>query len=502
MKASELLDPVARTDPGRIALTDADRSITYGQLAAAVHAESQMLAASRGLRFGLLAENSCAWVISDLALHHLGRLNVPMPACFLPKQLRHLIEDAQLDVLLTDRPEQVKDFVPEFRFAGRSPNTGLALLCRPGSARHAGIPEGVTKITYTSGSTAEPKGVCLSAGALDRVARSLSTVTAPLGIRRHLCLLPLPTLLENLAGIYAPLRSGATCTVLPLSHTGMSYGGIDPERLLRTLSQWQPESLILVPELLRLLVRAAQAGNLLPSTLRFIAVGGAAVSPALLDEAAELGLPVFEGYGLSECASVVCLNTPGSRRIGSVGRALPHAQVRFDARGQVIVRGNTMCGYLGESDSWGRTEIATGDLGSIDEDGFVYIRGRLRNVFISSLGRNVSPEWVERELTQEPVIRHALVCGEAQPFAAALLAPARSEVSLAATAQAVQRANQRLPDYARVHRWALMPETPTFGNGLLTANGRLRRERVLERFGAVLHELFASDPELSKAETS
>lgn len=497
MKIEALLDQTPRTHPGRIALRDADRCITYGELPALVRAEARFLQASGGVRFALLGENGCDWALADLALHHLNRLNVPLPTYFLPRQLRHLIDDADIDTVVTDDPERIQSIAPEFRLAGRAPASRLSLMCRPRSPDVCTrLPEGVTKITYTSGSTADPKGVCLSAASIDRVSRSLAAVTAPLSVTRHLCLLPLPTLLENLAGIYAPLRSGASCTVLPSAMTGMSYGGVDADRLLSVLREHEPESLILVPELLRLIVRTVQAGKSLPQTLKFIAVGGAVVSPSLLEEATDLGLPVYEGYGLSECASVVCLNTPGHTRIGSVGRPLPHTHVRTDANGQLLVRGATMCGYLGDRASWNPTEIATGDLGSIDEHGFVHVSGRLRNVFISSLGRNVSPEWIERELTHEPVIRHALVCGEAQPFAAALLAPARSDLDISVTRRAVDRANQRLPDYARVRRWALLPETPSLANGLLTSNGRLRRERVLERFGGVLDRLFSSASEL------
>ena len=105
--------------------------------------------------------------------------------------------------------------------------------------------------------------------------------------------LPLPTLLENLAGIHAPLRSGATCVVPSSADTGMSFGALDPQRLLRSLTQHRPESLVLVPELLRLIVRAAQGGYALPDSLKFIAVGGASV-PNLLDDAAALGLPAFK----------------------------------------------------------------------------------------------------------------------------------------------------------------------------------------------------------------
>jgi long-subunit acyl-CoA synthetase (AMP-forming) len=266
----------------------------------------------------------------------------------------------------------------------------------------------------------------------------------------------------------------------------MSYGALDPQRLLRSLALHRPESLVLVPELLRLIVRAAQGGHALPDSLKFIAVGGAPVAANLLEEAAALGLPVFEGYGLSECGSVVCLNTPQASRLGSVGRALPHVSVARDRRGELRVSGWLMSGYLGDTHFHGPHEIATGDLAEVDADGYVYIRGRLRNLFITSFGRNVSPEWIERELAHEPAIRHALAIGEGRPDVRALVCPAKPELAQTAIAQAVERANGRLPDYARVRHVVRMPETPTLSNGLLTANGRLRRERILERFGALL----------------
>jgi long-subunit acyl-CoA synthetase (AMP-forming) len=250
----------------------------------------------------------------------------------------------------------------------------------------------------------------------------------------------------------------------------------------------RPESLVLVPELLRLLVRAAQNGHVLPSSLRFIAVGGAPVAQSLLEEAAELRLPVFEGYGLSECGSVVCLNTPHARRLGSVGRPLPHVSLKVSDRGELRVSGWVMSGYLGDAPHEGPQEIATGDLGEIDSDGFVYVRGRLRNLFITSFGRNVSPEWIERELSHEPAIRHALAIGEGRPDVRALVCPVKPEVEEDVIVHAVEHANERLPDYARVRHVMRMPETPTLANGLLTANGRLRRERVLERFGALLDQ--------------
>jgi long-subunit acyl-CoA synthetase (AMP-forming) len=485
-----LLGETPRVAPGRIALTDGRRTLTYAQLGAVVQAEAHFLRANGGLRFGLLAENGCGWAIADLALQHLQRLNVPLPAYFTAAQMRHAVDDAGIDTLVTDRPEKVLDLWPEFRLAGLSPSSGLTVLCREVDEDcRPVVPFGVTKITYTSGSTADPKGVCLTSATMNCVTRAMVQVTEAIGIRRHLCLMPLPTLLENLAGMSSPLRAGASCILPSGADTGMSYGSLDPQRLLKTLTLYQPDSLVLVPELLRLLVRAAQGGFPIPRSLKFIAVGGAPVARSLLEEAAELRLPVYEGYGLSECASVVCLNTPHSTRRGSVGLPMPHVRVRVDEGGQLRVRGAVMSCYLGDSASYGPVEIATGDLAEVDEDGYVYIRGRLKNLFITSFGRNVSPEWVERELAHEPAIRHVLACGEGRSEVRALVCAATPEVDQASLASAIERANGRLPDYARVRRFARMPEAPTLSNGLLTANGRLRRDRVLERFGALLDEV-------------
>ena len=477
--------------PTGIALQDEERCIARGELDALVREEARWLGASQARRFGLLASNGCDWVLTDLALLQAGLLNVPLPAYFTSQQLAHAARDAGIDALLTDQPQRACEIWPDLMPVGRSERTGFTLLRRTAAeaSPHA-LPPGTVKITYTSGSTAAPKGVCLDAAALRSVARSLHAATATLGITRHLCIMPLATLLENIGGVYAPLLAGATC-ILP-ANTGMSCAGVDAPHLLRTITVARPSSLILVPELLRVLVAAVESGWTPPQSLRFIAVGGAPVSVDLLEQAAALGLPVFQGYGLSECASVVCLNTPAANRIGSVGRPLPHAQVRCDASGQILVRGACMRGYLGDSGP-PPDEIATGDLGEIDAEGFVYVRGRMRNLIITSLGRNLSPEWVEQELTREPAIRHALACGEARPYVVALIDKAQADVDDGTIAHAVARANARLPDYAQVRRWAVLPESPSFANGLLTANGRLRRERILARYSALIERLYETD---------
>jgi long-subunit acyl-CoA synthetase (AMP-forming) len=263
--------------------------------------------------------------------------------------------------------------------------------------------------------------------------------------------------------------------------------------LLGTLSREQPNSLILVPELLQALVIAAERGWQPPASLQFVAVGGAKVSRELLARADAVGIPVHEGYGLSECASVVCLNTPGSRRAGTVGRPLPHVRVRVDAAGQVHVAGNTMLGYLGDPSRAPLDEIATGDLGTFDADGYLQLHGRIGNRFITSFGRNVSPEWVECEITQRLGGLPVLVYGESRPYVVAIVGASDQQSPDAAVETAIDAANAALPNYAQVRHWARAPGPFTFADGTLTANGRLRRQEIHSRLDALLDDLYRAE---------
>jgi long-chain acyl-CoA synthetase len=481
-----LLEAINRAQPERIALDDGRRQVCYAQLGPLVAAEIAWLVASGARRFALAADNSVSWVLADLALHAGRMVAVPLPGYFTPEQQLHALDDAGIEACLTDDPARYLERWPGWSSSASSPQTGLTLLRRPlAQTPRPGLPEAVSKVTYTSGSTARPRGVCLAAKDLEVVAGSLAAATASAGVTRHLCLLPLPTLLENIAGVYVPLLMGATCLLPPAAITGMSYGDLDPARLLACVSAARPESLILVPELLRVLVHAAGHGWRVPESLRFIAVGGASVSIELLAAAASLGLPVYEGYGLSECASVVTLNTPAARRLGSAGRPLPHCQVRVAVDGELQVSGVIMRGYLGGTQRPPGAALATGDLGEVDEDGYVYVRGRRGNVFITSLGRNVSPEWVERELLAETGIQQAVVEGEARVGPVALIVASPGTP----VAARVAAANSRLPDYAQVRRFALLNQPLSLADGLLTANGRPRRVAIRERYAALLDAL-------------
>jgi long-subunit acyl-CoA synthetase (AMP-forming) len=436
----------------------------------------------------LAADNGPDWIAIDLAAQLARIVLVPLPPYFTREQIAHVIEDSGANALIAS-PCMLE--VHDLDIGGLAPLAPLGAelaWCRLPPQLGAEMPPATAKISYTSGTTGRPKGVCLKQAAMDTVADSLRRAVAELRVERHLCVLPLATLLENIAGVYAPLQSGAEIVAPGACETGLAGAArFEPATLLRCIERYRPDSIILVPQLLAALVAALERGAPRPPSLKLVAVGGGHVSPALLRRADRLGLPVYEGYGLTECASVVALNTPAARRIGSVGKPLAHVDLSIDAGGEIHVAGPAVSGYVGGEHLPKR--LATGDLGRLDADGFLYVSGRRKNLFITSFGRNVSPEWVEAELCEEPAIAQAAVFGESRPWNVAIIVPAPAARPEQVSA-AVDAANRRLPDYARVGDWRSAAEPFTTGNGQLTTNGRNRRSAIWLRYRDELDSLY------------
>lgn len=463
------LTRLAQCQPDATALRDTHGTLHWGELPAAIDALALRLRQHGGERIALLADNSRHWILTDLAALKLGRVLVPVPLFFSDTQRTHLLQQSGIDTLITIEQDQLQ----------------LQRLNNPVSELHVGT----AKITFTSGTTGAPKGVCLSAGQQLNVARTLATQLAPLAIRKHLCLLPLATLLENIAGVYTALLMGACIDLPALQSLGWKgSSGLDTHCLLDALHQHQPDSLITLPQVLSALTGTIEQGALLPS-LRFIAVGGARVGTDLVHRARAAGLPAYEGYGLSECASVVSLNTPAHDCIGSAGMPLTHNTLSISPAGELLIEGNRMLGYLGEPPLDGA--YPTGDLVRRDEEGFIHIEGRARNVIINSFGRNISPEWVESELLSQPGIEQAILFGEARPFNVALLhAPTLDDV---AVQHSITQVNDHLPDYARARRWVRVPHDMHGAEGLYTLNGRPRREAIHARFADLIESVYQPD---------
>jgi long-chain acyl-CoA synthetase len=472
---------------GTIVLDDGRQRIDRAGLEHEIGALASVLVVQRSRVLATLLDNSPAWVCADLAAARAGVVHVPLPLFFTPDQVAHALHSAGVDTVLAEVQLAARwTQIPRqrYRIAGRD----LVLLHLP--AVPVAMPVGTAKVTFTSGTTGTPKGVCLSSEAMQLVTTGLVQALAPLGVGRHLSALPFAVLLENIAGLMAPLAHGATCIVPPLAELGLSgSSSFDAARFDAAVTAHRPHSIILLPRMLRAWVGyLMQTGRQAPQGLRIVAVGGAAVGAKVISAAQALGIPACEGYGLSEGASVQTLNLPGAQCAGSAGRPLPHARVRISADGEVEVAGSLFSGYLGEAtrplapDAW----WPTGDLGEIDADGYLHLRGRRKHVLITAFGRNVSPEWVETALRGEAAIAQAVVFGDGEPALSAVLWPIRADLGDSALQAAVNAANASLPDYARVQHWVRGRSAFDAASGLATANGRPRRDSILAAHADVL----------------
>jgi len=464
-------------DVARPALDDGQRLWQAADLAAAADAAAELLRAAGTRVLATLLDNGAAFVALDEAAQRAGVVHVPLPLFFTPAQMRHALQAAGVDTLAAST--SLARHWPAAPWSEVSVAGGPVALARL-PAQEVSLPAGTAKITFTSGSTGAPKGVCLSADAMQRVARGLVDAMAPLGIARHLNALPFAVLLENVAGLMAPRLHGATVLTRPLATLGLGgSSSFDAARFDAAVRALSPHSLILLPQMLRAWCAwLQQTGQRAHGSLKWVAVGGAAAGATLIHAARGLGIPAGEGYGLSEGASVQTLNLPGADRPGSAGRALPHARLRVAADGELLIAGSLFSGYLGDPapvPAW----WPTGDLGRIDEDGFVHVEGRKKNLLITSFGRNVSPEWVETALRSQSAVLQAVVFGDGQPALSAVLWPVDPAAGDRALQDAVDSANASLPDYARVGAWVRGRAAFDASAGLATANGRPQRAAIL-----------------------
>ena len=480
------LDRLATRADEQVLLIGADREWTVAAVHAGILGLRSRLAECRVV--AVLADNSPAWVVADLAAQEAGVVHLPLPAFFTPAQLRHALVETGADALLTDQPERIGAL--DLGFANAGHWEGLTWMRRVVDA--VALPPGTVKITFTSGSTGAPKGVCLSGAGLHDTARAVCERLADLPLQRHLAVMPLSLLLENVAGVYAPLLRGMRVHLPPLATIGWKgMAGFDPASLDRAVGNCDASSVILVPELLKAwAIYLAATSRRAAESLAFVAVGGARVALEQLRAARRLGIPAYQGYGLSEGGSVLTLNRPGDDS-DAVGRPLAHARLRIE-NGEVVTGARAFLGYIGSA-AVGGEGFATGDIGRFDADGQLHLGGRRSNLLVTSFGRNVSPEWIEAELLADPRILQAIVVGDALPALAAIVV-ARPGVPDSEIDAIVAHINRGLPDYARLAHW--LPAEPfTTQNGLATGNGRPARNRIIEHHYLALAERYeeASD---------
>ncbi len=485
----------AKKSSHKIALRSGKVDVSYGELVVKIDEIAQYLLQNNHKMAAIMAPNCVEWVIFDLACLKAGVSCVAIPHFFSKDQIEGLLKNCSPSFVFLS---EGVDFNYSANFESRQEKSGIFGfdgfsafefdgLVTPQDCL-TGLHPKCAKITYTSGSTGEAKGVCLSLSQIENVVFALKERVGEENVAVNLSILPFSVLLENVGGIYLSLVCGGVCIVLSASEIGLENSSkVDVEKMALAINEYRPSSVILVPQLAKIMIALVKKGLVSSNHFRFIALGGARVSDSLLFEAQNLSMPIFQGYGLSEVSSVVSLNNITDNKIGSVGKALPHIEVKIAKDGEVLLKNNLFLGYLGGEyfdEEWHKT----GDIGKIDEEGFLWIKDRKKNIFITSFGRNVSPSWIESEFLKSDKIAQIFVHGEARPFNVGVITSLTKDVD--DLQKEVDEINLTLPDYARIAKIIVTKRPFSFENGLLTGNLRPKRQKIYEFYENEIEKIY------------
>lgn len=382
--------------------------LTYADLdhsSAAVAAWLVRKGVAPGERVLLQGDPSGAWVSACLGILRGGAIAVPLDPRITAGELAPIVDasapsaaavTACLRPLLDDVALDVD--VLELESLERLADTLAPTATTPGAARTMDDP---AFVVWTSGSTGRPKGVTLTYANLAYAVSRSAQVQGLDGDDRWLSVLPLNHVLA-LSGLLASLRTGATLSFCPT---------LMPREVVELLDRRRITRMMVVPLLARLLQPELERFH--PDHLAAAFVGGAPLAPELADAYAALGIPLYQGYGMTETAATVAMNSPEHHRRASVGRPLPGTEVRIDHDrertgdgddGEIMVRSPAvMAGYWNDDaltaasiDAGGW--LHTGDLGHLDDDGFLFVTGRAKDLIALESGKKVQPEEVEAAL--------------------------------------------------------------------------------------------------------
>ena len=436
---------------------------------------------AKGDRVIIWAPNRPEWVVAFFGCLRAGVVAVPLDVRSEPDFVDRIIQqtapklaflsrytpgglpDPNLPVLLLEDLEELLE--------------GVTPMDEPAVTR-----EDIAEVMFTSGTTGDPKGVILTHGNIVANVQAAVTQVPVKRWYRSLSLLPLTHMFEQMGGLLAPLSGGAT-VIYPVSR--------QPSIIFKTMKENRATNMVLVPQALELFMNAIERqvraqgkerqwrllvrlASLLPKKARrwlfrpvhqqlggrltFITCGGAYLDPELAKKWEVLGIDVLQGYGTTEASPAITINTFGQKKLGSVGRLLPGQEIRIADDGEILVRGpNVTPGYWQNpeataaafEDGW----YKTGDLGSLDDKGFLYLKGRKKDLIVLASGQNVYPEDIETILCRLPGVKDGVVLGlpkgggSVEVHAALLLDDGSQAPELVRAANKVLAAHQQIQGF-------------------------------------------------------
>jgi long-chain acyl-CoA synthetase len=552
------LDGVARGWPGPAYLVQEGqhwRDVSWDEAARTVDELAHGLLAlgvRRGDAFAILASTRLEWALFDFALGLVGAVGAPVYMNSSPKEAAYVLRHSEaIGVLCEDYEQRAK--VREVELRHVLTFADLDDLRARGRAHAAQSPGAVEEAAaaieeddlftfiYTSGTTGPPKACMIThrnyyemadkCRQIDDFAVSADTMLLYLplahnfGRLMHLqsphagytlafCSDPYavaealpavrPTVFPSVPRVYEKVHTGVTAKFSEA--TGAKRKLIDwaldvgrEVSRLRQAGKPVPPALALKHRIADRLVYK-KVKDRLGGRIRICVSGGAPLAKEIIEFFHALDILILEGYGLTECTTAATVNRPTEFRFGSVGPAMPDVDLRIAEDGEILIRTDTIfAGYFKEDDATrevlpGDGWLRSGDLGSIDEDGFLSITDRKKDILVTAGGKNVAPQNLENALKTHSIVSQALVVGDRRPYVAALVTlveDASRENAEAEVQRAVDEVNRDLSRFEQIKRFAILPRDFSAEEGEVTPTLKLKRRVCQEHFAAEIEGLYS-----------
>lgn len=499
------------------------------------------LGVESGDRIAILSENRVEWFIADHAVLSTGAVDVPLHAPLAPRQVTYQVGHSEARGIIVssqaqaDKVFEVLDELPLLEFLVSfepivAPDSRLQVLTwqslkhrtsRVNRAeiqrREAGLnADSLATIIYTSGTTGNPKGVMLSHMNLLHNAQETGAISFLDEWDVLLSWLPYSHIYARTVDHYLTTTAGITVAMAQSVDT-----------LFANLQQIEPTWLTSVPRVYEKVwsgistlepdERQTAIRKVFGQRMKQLTSGGAPLPKYIAEGFFAAGLPLLEGYGLTESAPVIAFNNMRNYRIGSVGHCIADVEVKIADDGEILSRGpNTMLGYwknpIATSETIVDGWLLTGDVGRIDEDGFLYITDRKKDLFVTSAGKNIAPAELERILARDEYIDQAVVYGDGRNFVTALVVPNFAKLAEIAehegfsietdgefisTAAVLKILDERITAVMtqvsqpeRVKKFLVLARPFQVDDGELTATLKVRRRHIINKYETHLAELY------------